>query len=91
MFGRAPVIYDLELAFGMWGFLSDTPPAELLDARRRAFQSAAHDYWVQRAIVDRVPEATLRLTPSDVAGRLHDWRSLVGELPPQDRAALAAE
>jgi hypothetical protein len=77
-FGRAPVVWDLEVAFGMWGYLTDDPPADLVEERGRMFQAAAHDYWGQRAIVDRVPESTLRLTPADVTARASssDWRSL---------------
>jgi hypothetical protein len=78
MFGRAPVVWDLEVAFGVWGFMSEHPPAELVEERRRAFQASAHDYSDQRAIVDRVPESTLRMTPADVRARSEsDWRSLL--------------
>ena len=76
IFGRAPVIYDLELAFRLFGFL-DNAPRELVLWRKRLFQAASHHYWEQRAIVDLVPEDTLRLTPADVAARSADWRSLV--------------
>lgn len=78
MFGRAPVVHDLDLAFGLFGFLDADPPADLLEWRRRTFAGASHDYWDQRAIVDRVPESTLRLPPTAIAGRLGDWRTLVG-------------
>jgi hypothetical protein len=77
MFGRAPVVFDLELAFGLFGYLDDAP-ADLVAWRRPAFQGASHDYWDQRAIVDRVPESTFRLTPAEVRRRLGKWRSLVG-------------
>lgn len=77
MFGRAPVVFDLELAFGVFGFLDDAPP-ELVEWRHRAFRGASHDYWEQRAIVDQVPESTLRLSHTDVRRRLGEWRSLVG-------------
>jgi hypothetical protein len=61
LFGRAPVIHDLEIAYRVWGFLGDAP-AELVALRNPLFAAAAHHYWEQRAIVDRVPEATLRMT-----------------------------
>ncbi len=77
MFGRAPVVYDLELAFGLFGFLDDAP-ADLVAWRRSAFAGASHDYWDQRALVDMVPEATLRLGPAEVRRRLGEWRTLVG-------------
>ena len=78
MFGRAPVVWDLELAFAVWGYLAQAPPADLVAERRSVFQASEHDYWDQRAIVDRVPDATLRMTPADVAARASssDWRSL---------------
>ncbi len=78
LFGRAPVIYDLELAFTLWGFLGDAP-ADLIAARTPLFQAAAHHYWDQREIVDRVPEETLRLTPAQVRERVMSWRELVKE------------
>jgi hypothetical protein len=78
LFGRAPVVYDLELAFGLWGYLSDSPPTELVEARRRLFEGAAHHYWDQRAIADRVTEETLRLAPAEVRARASaDWQSLL--------------
>ena len=76
-FGRAPVIWDLELAFTLWGFLGDAPP-DLVEERAELFKGVAHDYWDQRAITDRVPDATLRLTPAQVRERLPQWRGLLG-------------
>jgi hypothetical protein len=76
LFGRAPVIYDLELAFTLWGFL-DQPPNELVAFRKPLFEGARHHYWDQRHICDLVPDETLRLTPKQVRDRLSDWRSLL--------------
>lgn len=76
MFGRAPVIYDFELAYGLWGYL-DTAPADLVEFRKPLFAGASHHYWDQRQIVDCVPESTLRLTPAEVRRRLGEWRSLL--------------
>lgn len=77
LFGRAPVMHDLELALRLWGFLEDNPPADLVELRKHYFAGAAHHYWEQRAITDLVPESTLLLTPGQVADRLSDWRSLL--------------
>lgn len=77
MFGRAPVIYDLELAYALWGFLDQSAPRELVEFRKPLFQSASHHYWDQRAIVDHVPDSTLRMQPADVRSRLNEWRSLL--------------
>jgi hypothetical protein len=76
LFGRAPVIHDLELAYGLWGYL-DAPPADLVEFRKPLFAGASHHYWDQRDIVDLVPEATLRLTPAEVRRRVGEWRALL--------------
>lgn len=76
LFGRAPMIGDLELAYGLWGYL-DKPAADLIAFRKLLFAGAAHHYWDQRAIVDQVPESTLRLMPAEIRRRLGDWRALL--------------
>lgn len=78
LFGRAPVVYDLDVAFRLWGFLGEAP-AELVELRKPLFASADHHYDHQRAIVDHVPEATLRLNHAEVARRFpSEWRALLG-------------
>ena len=76
MFGRAPVIYDFDLAFTLWGFLAGAP-ADLVTFRRPLFMGASHHYEDQRAIADRVPEETLRMKPDEVRSKLRDWKSLL--------------
>jgi hypothetical protein len=76
MFGRAPVIFDMELAYTLWGFLGGAP-ADLTAFRRPLFMGAAHEYWEQRQIVDRVKESTLRMTVAEVKAKLNDWKSLL--------------
>ncbi|MDA8074669.1 MAG: hypothetical protein M0Z40_05440 [Actinomycetota bacterium] len=78
LFGHAPTVYDVEAALALWGLLDEDPPQGLLEARRLAFSSVAHQYPVQRAIVDRVPEDALRLTASEIASRREEWEALVG-------------
>lgn len=82
LFGRAPVIHDLTVAFTMWGFLDDKPGKELLDTRRALFEgvaNAAHHYTEGRLIADLVPEETLRLTPAQIgAAYPSQWRELTG-------------
>ena len=78
LFGRAPTIHDVETALALWGFLDDRPPAGLVDARHLAFSSAAHDYHVQRALADRVPEDVIRLPATDVTARGDDWAAFIG-------------
>ncbi len=76
LLGRAPVIYDFEHAFALWGFLGGAPQ-DLIEARRPLFNACSHHYWDQRGIADAVPPATLRLTPKEVRERLSGWRSLL--------------
>ena len=81
LFGRAPVSPDLTIAFTVWGFLDASPPAELVALRRRLFEGVAnsHHYTERRALVDAVPEATLRLTPAQIAAAYPErWQELVG-------------
>ena len=78
LFGRAPVIEDLELAFTLFGWLGASTP-ELVEWRRLTVAGADHDYARRRALVDGVPEATLRLKPSEeMRAALGNWRKLLG-------------
>jgi hypothetical protein len=82
LFGRAPVVHDLNVALGMWGYLSDSPPADLVSVRRELFVgvgNAAHHYKEGRAIADMAPNETLRMSPSEVVTQFStQWRSLTG-------------
>ena len=82
MYGRAPMVHDLTLAFTIFGYLDADAPAELVAHRRRAFEgvaNAAHHYAEGRAVVDAVPEATFRLTPEQASGAYRTgWRGLIG-------------
>jgi hypothetical protein len=69
LYGRGPSIYDVQLALALWGFLVDAPQ-ELTVARHRAFASVSHNYVTQRALVDAIPEESLRLTPAQAQARL---------------------
>jgi hypothetical protein len=79
LFGRAPVIHDLEFAFGLWGYLEEAPD-ELVAYRRPLFAGASHHYWDQRHLVDTVPTATYWLSPAEVGRRVAtDWPQLLGK------------
>lgn len=82
IFSRAPVVHDLTIAFTIWGFFDPDPPAELLASRSRMFEGlrlVGHHYMEARAVADLPPEATLRMTPAQVAEAYPaDWRTLVG-------------
>jgi hypothetical protein len=77
--GRAPSVHDLAAALSLWGFLDEAPPG-LVAVRRRAFRAASHDYEVQRALVDSVPQTSLRLAPAEIERRVRagEWPQLVG-------------
>jgi hypothetical protein len=80
LFGRAPTIHDVETALSLWGYLDRQPPEGLLDGRRTAFSGAAHDYAVQRDLVDRVSDAAIRLRADEVVAKVAagEWAALVG-------------
>lgn len=84
LFGRAPVVHDLTVAFTVWGYLDLAVDPELAAVRRRLFEGvghAAHHYVALRQVVDAVPEATLGLTPDEVdRAYATGWRSLL-DLP----------
>lgn len=84
LFGRAPVVHDLTVAFTLWGFLGEAP-AELVALRHRLFEGVGHavHYVHRRELVDAVPESTLRLTPAQVTEtHRRDWRSLLAAPTP---------
>jgi hypothetical protein len=82
LFGRAPTIHDLTVAFTIWGFLDPSPPPDLVARRRKLFEGvrwADHHYREGRVIADSVPEATLRMSHQQVQSAYPaDWRQLVG-------------
>jgi hypothetical protein len=79
MFSRAPVVHDFTIAFTIWGFLDAGPPPAVVEHRRTAFSGLARSYDAVRVLVDRVPEATLRMTPQQIASAYPArWRELVG-------------
>jgi hypothetical protein len=82
IFSRAPVVHDLTIAFTIWGLLDSDPPAELKTLRARLFEGVSntlHHYDEARALADMVPEATLRMTPAQVAAAYPErWKELLG-------------
>lgn len=76
MFGRAPVVYDLEFAFTLWGYLGGAPD-DLVSFRVKLFSQCSHDYSAQREIVDHVREDAFTLNANEVRAQLHDWTSLI--------------
>lgn len=79
LFGRGPVITDLEVAFTVWGFLADADPG-LVALRKPLFAavSVPNHYMQRRDVAAAVPAATLRLTPAEVNKLAStDWRGLL--------------
>ncbi len=70
-FGRAPVVWDLEAAYLVFGFIDKHPPAELVARRVRLFEGAAdaHEYSHVRELVACVPTEVLALSPSAIRRR----------------------
>jgi hypothetical protein len=80
MYGRAPVMHDLTIAFTLWGFLDERAPADLVDVRRPLFENLGHinQYKRKRQIADAVPFETLRKTPATITQEhTPDWRSML--------------
>ena len=82
LYSRAPVVHDLDVAFTIWGFYDEAPPSELVELRGTLFEGlrfVGHHYTEARRVADMVPEATLQMAPTRVAGLYPaDWRRLVG-------------
>ena len=83
LFGRAPVIHDLTIAFTIWGLLDRGAAADLVARRTELFEgvgNTSHHYTQGRIIADLVPESTLRLTPAGASSAYTggNWRELTG-------------
>jgi hypothetical protein len=74
LFGRAPVIHDVDLALTLLGY-DGSASAPLVDAREHLVHGAAHEYQRRRATVDSVSEALLRARGSDVKDEIDSWRA----------------
>lgn len=79
MFGRAPVVPDLQVAFTLFGYLGGAP-AELVEWRRHAAAGVGHhEYAKLRALTDRITPEVLRTKPDEIAAALpSQWRALLG-------------
>ena len=80
LLGRAPVIYDLTAAYTVFGYLNESPPAELLALRKKAFDEVALPlHYAQRQwIVAAVRDDALRKLHTAIAeDHAADWRALL--------------
>ena len=79
LFGRAPVVHDLTAAFTIYGFLDQSPSAELAANRARLFAEvkSSHHYSERREVVDRVSDDALLQTHGEIQDQYNaDWRKL---------------
>ncbi|HEV3364844.1 MAG TPA: hypothetical protein VG795_12045 [Acidimicrobiia bacterium] len=77
VFGRAPVLTDVELGFTLFGWLGD-PPADLVEWRRKAVAGVAHNYPRRVRLVEAIPEWVIRQRPDQIRDRMVDWKHLLG-------------
>lgn len=77
IFGRAPVVADLEVAFGLYGYFDPDPPAPLVALRKTRFAGLSHDYAGCRILAHLLADTTLRLMPSAVATHHSAWTELL--------------
>lgn len=73
LFGRAPVMPDIEIAMQIMGYLGGAPQ-DFVDWRVRAVKGAHHNYYERRALVDAIPVDILRLVPSALLAHLAEAR-----------------
>ena len=80
LFGRAPVVHDVRAAFTIWGFLDDSPDAELVELRERLFPEVAssHHYRERREIADLVANEALQRPHTEIISEYQNgWRQLI--------------
>ena len=80
IYGRAPVVHDLEIAYRIWGFLDEDADPQLIEERLRRFEgvSEAHHYADLRRLVASVPVETLQMSREAVEGKYaSDWKALL--------------
>jgi hypothetical protein len=83
LFGRAPVIGDIDAAVAILGY-DGSATDDFVELRTHLVREAGHDYSRRRSVVDAVPDRLLRLNPSDLGEHVEEWRS-------QTRARLFPE
>lgn len=76
LFGRAPVMLDVEFGMQILGYGGDADP-DFVDWRMRAVQGAHHDYYERRSLVDAIPVDVLRLVPSALPAHVDAAREAV--------------
>jgi hypothetical protein len=78
LFGRAPVIHDIDVAVTLFGYDGSADP-DFARARTLLVHDAGHDYYRRREIVDLVPDDQLRRPPGEIDSAVYEWRRTVIE------------
>jgi hypothetical protein len=73
LFGRAPVMPDVEFGMQIFGYRGDAA-RDFVEWRVRAVKDVQHDYYERRALVDAIPVDVLRLVPAALPGHLQEAR-----------------
>jgi hypothetical protein len=73
LFGRAPVMRDVEFGMQILGYRGDADP-DFVTWRMGAMQGAHHDYYERRSLVDAIPVDILRLVPSALPAHVAEAR-----------------
>ncbi len=80
LYGRAPVVHDLTVGLGVWGFLDPKAPKELVAARHPRFEEVHHPYQYTklRAVADAVSPEVLRQPHQAILDQAADnWKSVL--------------
>ena len=80
IFGRAPVIDDVDVAIDAARLRRRRPTTPSSRSVRSSCTSAAHEYLRRRTMVDAVPESLLRKRMAEVAESVDAWRSQLADV-----------
>ena len=76
LFGRAPVIGDVDLVVALLGYDASATDT-FVKARSSLVHDASHDYRRRRALVDAVPDALLRMRAATSVVEMESWRASI--------------
>jgi len=74
LFGRAPVIGDVDTSIGLLGY-DGTASEDFVQVRSALVHEAAHNYRRRRALVDAVPDSLLLSRSAQASGEVEAWRA----------------
>jgi hypothetical protein len=74
LFGRAPVMPDVDFAIQILAYRGDADP-DFVTWRVRAVHGTHHDYYERRSLVDAISVDVLRLVPSALPAHLDEARA----------------